>query len=81
MKRLVRSNTQKLASERGPVFPHDDAHSHEAFARDPARGDRERVLLCQSRMTRLQPPADEGADEEEQAVVPVEGPREAYARG
>src|SRR5437667_7906515 len=81
MKRLVRSNTQKLASERGPVFPHDDAHSHEAFARDPARGHREGKFFRPFRMSLLYPPAEGGSDEEEQPVVPVKSPRETQAGG
>ena len=81
MKRLVRSNTQKLASERGPVFPHDDAHSHEAFAGDPARGHREGKFFRPLRMSLLHPPAESGPDEEEQPVVPVKSPGETQAGG
>src|SRR5207247_11482490 len=75
------SAAKESADDLRRVLPHDEADAHQALARDPARGDGERELLRQSRMARLQPPADEGADEEEQTVVPVEGPRQPDARG
>src|SRR5438552_18558169 len=81
MKRLVRSSTQKLASERGPVFLQDDAHPHEAYAGDPAREPREGKYFRPPRRSPPHPPAEGGPDEEEQPVVPVKSPRETRAGG
>src|SRR5712692_2146713 len=51
---IMTSTTEKLAHKREPVFPHDDADTHETLAGDPARGDGEGKFFRQLRMPLLQ---------------------------
>src|SRR6266542_138639 len=70
------SVTEEPPDELGPVLPHHEAHAHQALAGDPARGHGKRELFRPLRIPLLRPPAEHGPDEEEQAVIPVKGPRQ-----
>src|SRR4029453_7316120 len=73
----VGSAADEPVGEVAGVLPQHEPDAHEAFARDPARRHREGELLGLARPASLDAPREQRAQEEQERVVEVKGPRQA----
>ena len=77
---LRRLPSQQLLQDRRTVLPKDQDDAHERAAGDDAGCDREQVFLALLRVPLLPALPDQGAEEEKQAVEPLEHPGQSDAR-